>query len=196
MKLLIYISFILCSLSSCKKNFDKLSLDEQYLILEKLDESRLKNLFYKIDSFKTATINQPKIQSNFATRYSNYKGRPITYDTAKAYTDYYINSKWWVNSNNLEKSVYFSKTELDTFFALFPEVPNNNLGVRIYFAKYTDDAPNLEDRGKNTVILRATDNSRDIAYSDRRSAAYNFGDLCPKKCNRHISIFGYFPEAK
>lgn len=87
------------------------------------------------------------------------------------------------------KSVYFETNEILNFI---DQIRNANLctgtlGFRVYFAKYPNN-PSYPYPGQQTVILRATCDGRDLphqvtAAGETVKVAYNYGDVCPPRCN-------------
>lgn len=189
-------SLIFLCLTSCyKKDFNNLSLDEQVKILNNLDQDRLKTLFTKTDSIQ---ILKTKIKNSKYVTFN--KGNPIGSELAIRYTTNYLNYFWWrFDKDEIEKSVYFKKEEIET---LWNSINSSGLqgekGIRIYFARYDETISNQEFKDKMTVIIRACVNTKDLPYSDAYNVAYNYGDLCPKICGDHINrnSGGRYPESK
>jgi hypothetical protein len=134
---------------------------------------------------ESSNIGNTTLDSVYEKAFERIVGAGITGEMALRYTKEYSDS---VDSTDA-KSVYFAPGELDGFLKKIKEnglCAPEKLGVRIYFAKYPAESGSRFP-GKNSVILRATCDGKDIPHkivsgNETLFVAYNFGDVCPPRC--------------
>lgn len=84
--------------------------------------------------------------------------------------------------DEIERSVYFSKAEIDDLFARNAGAD----GIRIYYSQIPANIPqswgmNDEYKGRSSLILRAVEGNVDM-YSNQYSAE-DYGKICPPACD-------------
>ncbi len=139
------------------------------------------------DSSTVGSQLETPLSSNFLDleKEAGVLGDEIGQRTATQYCDNwfaYVNNCDDPDDKDLERSVYFSKQEIDDWLSSFQE---DNKGIRIYFGrKPGNSTSNPATRDSFTVVLRAMSNFVKIPYSPTGpSVYYNLGGLCPPKCN-------------
>jgi hypothetical protein len=116
-------------------------------------------------------------------------GNPIDAVRAKELTDNYWNTLSSTTRDDDAKSVYFTKSELDIFAQNIIDsslCTMDEIGFRFYFAKY--EPTDTIFPGQHTIVIRATCSGKDIAHRiiggrERGNVAYDFGDVCPPRCD-------------
>ncbi len=147
-----------------------------------------------------AQMDSSSVKTESSTGESNasnkIQGRGIRAAEADVITkQYYTEQDAIANNGNYSKSVYFKASELQDFLDAIVETNKElslctaeELGVRIYFAKYPQVSTTYPYPGQQTVVLRATCDGKDIRHqinqdeSETVFVAYNFGDVCPPRC--------------